>query len=55
MPLEEPYLRDTVNVAYWDGQSREYPRVKLRMDFRDKRIVGMFPTTATSSNMRMEE
>ncbi len=43
VPLEEPYLRDTVNVAYWDGQSREYPRVKLRMDFRDKRIVGTFP------------
>jgi FtsP/CotA-like multicopper oxidase with cupredoxin domain len=43
VPLDEPYLRDTVNVAYWDGQSKEYPRVKLRMDFRDKRLVGTFP------------
>ncbi len=43
VPLEEPYLRDTVNVAYWDGQSKDYPGVKLRMDFRDKRIVGIFP------------
>jgi len=43
VPLEEPYLRDTVNVAYWDGQSKDYPMVKLRMDFRDKRLVGTFP------------
>ena len=43
VPLEEPYLRDTVNVAYWDGQSKDYPSVKLRMDFRDKRLAGTFP------------
>jgi FtsP/CotA-like multicopper oxidase with cupredoxin domain len=42
VPLEEPYLRDTINVPYWDGKSQEYPRVKLRMDFRDPEIVGTF-------------
>jgi FtsP/CotA-like multicopper oxidase with cupredoxin domain len=42
VPLDEPYLRDTINVPYWDGKSQEYPRVKLRMDFRDPEIVGTF-------------
>ena len=43
IPLDEPFLRDTVNVAYWDGKSSEYPRVKLRMDFRDPNTIGTFP------------
>jgi len=42
VPVDEPYLRDTINVAYWDGHSRVYPSVKLRMDFRDPSIVGTF-------------
>jgi FtsP/CotA-like multicopper oxidase with cupredoxin domain len=42
VPLDEPFLRDTVNVAYWDAKSPQYPSVKLRMDFRDPRIVGTF-------------
>jgi len=42
IPVDEPYLRDTINVGYWDGNKAEYPRVKLRMDFRDPRIVGTF-------------
>ncbi len=42
VPVDEPFLRDTINVAYWDGKSPEYPSVKLRMDFRDPRIVGTF-------------
>lgn len=42
VPLEEPFLRDTINVAYWDGYSAQYPSVKLKMDFRDPRIVGTF-------------
>lgn len=42
IPLQEPYLRDTVNVGYWDGKSTEYPSVRLRMDFRDPNIVGTF-------------
>jgi FtsP/CotA-like multicopper oxidase with cupredoxin domain len=42
VPLDEPYLRDTINVAYWDGRSRGYPSVKLRMDFREPTVVGTF-------------
>jgi FtsP/CotA-like multicopper oxidase with cupredoxin domain len=42
VPVYEPYLRDTVNVPYWDGKSRQYPSVKLRMDFRDPNTVGTF-------------
>jgi FtsP/CotA-like multicopper oxidase with cupredoxin domain len=42
VPVDEPFLRDTVNVAYWDGKSPTYPSVKLRMDFRDPNIVGTF-------------
>ncbi|HZQ21616.1 MAG TPA: multicopper oxidase domain-containing protein [Terriglobales bacterium] len=39
-PVNEPFLRDTVNVQYWDGKSATYPSIKLRMDFRNPRIVG---------------
>jgi len=42
IPLDEPFLRDTVNVSYWDGKSPQYPSVKLRMDFRDPKVVGTF-------------
>jgi len=35
-------LRDTINVSYWDGVSKAYPSVKLRMDFRDPNVVGTF-------------
>ena len=42
VPVDEPYLRDTVNVAYWDGHSPVYPSVKLRMDFRDPNLIGTF-------------
>ena len=42
VPVDEPYLRDTINVAYWDGASPAYPSVKLRMDFRDPNSVGTF-------------
>jgi FtsP/CotA-like multicopper oxidase with cupredoxin domain len=41
-PVNEPFLRDTVNVPYYDGRALEYPSVKLRMDFRDPNIVGTF-------------
>jgi FtsP/CotA-like multicopper oxidase with cupredoxin domain len=39
----EPYLRDTIDVPYWDGTSPHFPSVKLRMDFRDPNIVGKIP------------
>jgi len=42
VPIDEPYLRDTINVSYWDGVSKVYPSVKLRMDFRDPNVVGTF-------------
>jgi FtsP/CotA-like multicopper oxidase with cupredoxin domain len=42
VPVYEPFLRDTINVPYWDGSSPQYPSVKLRMDFRDPNIAGTF-------------
>jgi FtsP/CotA-like multicopper oxidase with cupredoxin domain len=42
LPVDEPFLRDTVNVPFWDGKSAVYPMVKLRMDFRDPNAVGTF-------------
>lgn len=41
-PVNEPFLRDTVNVPYNTGRSLEYPSVRLRMDFRDPNTVGTF-------------
>jgi FtsP/CotA-like multicopper oxidase with cupredoxin domain len=43
LPVNEPFLRDTVNVPYWDGKNSVYPRVRLRMDFRDPNAVGTYP------------
>ena len=40
---KEAYLRDTIDVPYWDGTSPQFPSVTLRMDFRDPNIVGKFP------------
>jgi FtsP/CotA-like multicopper oxidase with cupredoxin domain len=40
-PVNDPALRDTVEIPYWPG-SGPYPSVKLRMDFRDPDIVGTF-------------
>lgn len=40
---KEAYLRDTIDVPYWDGTSPHFPSVKLRMDFRDPAIIGKFP------------
>lgn len=41
-PVNEPFLRDTVNVPYYDGKALAYPSVRLRMDFRDPNVVGDF-------------
>jgi len=41
--VDEPFLRDTVNIEYWDGQSPRYPSVKLLMDFRDPHVAGILP------------
>ena len=40
--LHEPFLRDTVNVPYYNGRMLSYPSVRLRMDFRDPNSVGTF-------------
>ncbi len=41
-PVNEDFLRDTVNVPYLNGRSLAYPSVRLRMDFRDPNTVGTF-------------
>jgi FtsP/CotA-like multicopper oxidase with cupredoxin domain len=41
-PVNEPYLRDTVNVPYYNGRALRYPSVRLRMDFRDPNTLGTF-------------
>lgn len=41
-PVNEPFLRDTVNVPYYKDNMLVYPSVKLRMDFRDPNTVGTF-------------
>jgi FtsP/CotA-like multicopper oxidase with cupredoxin domain len=38
----EPYLRDTVNVPYYNGRTLVYPSIRLRMDFRDPDTIGTF-------------
>jgi len=43
IPINEPFLRDTVPVPFWDGKTTQYPTVKLRMDFRDSNAIGLFP------------
>jgi FtsP/CotA-like multicopper oxidase with cupredoxin domain len=40
--VNEPFLRDTVNVPYFNGRMLQYPSVTLRMDFRDPDAVGTF-------------
>jgi FtsP/CotA-like multicopper oxidase with cupredoxin domain len=40
--VDEPFLRDTVNVPYYNGRMLQYPSVRLRMDFRDPNTVGTF-------------
>jgi FtsP/CotA-like multicopper oxidase with cupredoxin domain len=42
VPVNEPFLRDTVNVPFYDGKTLQYPSVRLRMDFRDPNTVGTF-------------
>ena len=42
IPVDEPYLRDTINVPFWDGKSLVYPSVRIRVDFRDPNSIGTF-------------
>ena len=43
IPVQENFLRDTVNVPYSNGRQLAYPSVRIRVDFRDPNIVGTFP------------
>jgi FtsP/CotA-like multicopper oxidase with cupredoxin domain len=52
-PVDEPFLRDTVNIPYWNGSSAVYPSVKLRMDFRNLPIVETLFTTAIFWSTKM--
>jgi FtsP/CotA-like multicopper oxidase with cupredoxin domain len=40
--VNEPFLRDTVNIPYFTDRMLQYPSVRLRMDFRDPNTVGTF-------------
>jgi FtsP/CotA-like multicopper oxidase with cupredoxin domain len=42
LTVNEPFLRDTVNVPFFDHSMAAYPTVTLRMDFRDPNTVGTF-------------
>jgi FtsP/CotA-like multicopper oxidase with cupredoxin domain len=42
-PVNENFVRDTVNVPYFNGRLLTYPSVRVRVDFRDPNIVGTFP------------
>jgi FtsP/CotA-like multicopper oxidase with cupredoxin domain len=50
--VDEPFLRDTVNVPYYNGRMLSYPSVRLRMDFRDPNIIGTFVYHCHVSSMR---
>lgn len=41
-PVNEDFVRDTVNVPYFNGHTLTYPSVRLRMDFRDPNTIGTF-------------
>ena len=41
--VHENFLRDTVNVPHFTGRTLTYPSVRVRMDFRDPNIIGIFP------------
>jgi FtsP/CotA-like multicopper oxidase with cupredoxin domain len=42
LPVNEPFLRDTVSVPFFNGGKQGYPSVRLRLDFRDPNTVGTF-------------
>jgi FtsP/CotA-like multicopper oxidase with cupredoxin domain len=42
-PVHEHDLLDTVGLRYWEGGKARYPSVKMRIDFRDPGLVGVFP------------
>jgi FtsP/CotA-like multicopper oxidase with cupredoxin domain len=43
LPVNELFMRDTVSVPFYREGMKQYPNVRIRMDFRDPTIVGTFP------------
>jgi FtsP/CotA-like multicopper oxidase with cupredoxin domain len=41
--INEPYLRDTINVPFWTPSMSNFPSIRLRMDFRDPKSIGTYP------------
>jgi len=41
-PVQNQDMRDTIEIPYWEGPGHPYHSVKMRMDFRDPTIAGMF-------------
>jgi FtsP/CotA-like multicopper oxidase with cupredoxin domain len=41
--VQENFLRDTVNVPYFNERTLAYPSIRVRMDFRDPNMIGTFP------------
>jgi len=50
--VNEPFLRDTVNVPYYNGRMLQYPSVRLRMDFRDPNTVALSSITVICSSTK---
>ncbi len=42
LAVNEPFLRDTINVPFQTRGMQVYPSVKIRIDFRDPNAVGTF-------------
>jgi FtsP/CotA-like multicopper oxidase with cupredoxin domain len=42
LTVNEPFLRDTVNIPFFSDTMQRYPSVRLRVDFRDPNTVGTF-------------
>ncbi len=42
LPVNEAFLRDTVNVPFFSPQMKQYPTIRVRVDFRDPNTVGTF-------------
>jgi FtsP/CotA-like multicopper oxidase with cupredoxin domain len=42
LTVNESFLRDTINVPFYDSSMSHYPSIKVRMDFRDPTAVGTF-------------
>jgi FtsP/CotA-like multicopper oxidase with cupredoxin domain len=40
--VDEPFLRDTVSVPFFENHMSAYPSVRIRVDFRDANAVGTY-------------